>query len=85
MLKDVLREVYEAKLFSKSSIGKNLNISEAMVDEIVSQLIRLGYISEDMGSPTCNSKCAGCSVSSCNTNPIKMISVTEKGKKILNN
>ena len=41
MLKDVLREIYEAKLFSKSLIGKNLDISEDMVDEMVNQLIRL--------------------------------------------
>jgi DNA-binding MarR family transcriptional regulator len=84
MLKNVLREIYEAKLFSKSLIGKNLNISEEMVDELVNQLIRLGYITEEMGSPTCEGKCAGCSISSCKSIPIKMISVTEKGKKLLN-
>ena len=85
MLKDTLKEIYSAKLYSKYLIGKSLNISEEMVDQLVNQLIRLGYIREEMGSPTCEGKCMGCSVSSCKTTPIKMISVTEKGKKLLNN
>lgn len=83
MLKKVLKEVYDSKLFSRSAIARDLNISESMVDELVSQLIRMGYISEDLGSPTCQSKCSGCSISSCNTIPIKMLSVTDKGKNLL--
>ena len=84
MLKNVLREIYEARIYSPALIGKNLNVSENMIEELVAQLIRMGYISEDLGSPTCQSKCAGCSISSCNTIPIKMIIVTEKGKSLLN-
>lgn len=83
MLKNVLREIFESRIFSKPLIGKHLNISEGMVDDLVNQLIRMGYVSEDLGSPTCESKCAGCSVSSCKTIPIKMLSVTQKGKSLL--
>lgn len=84
MLKNVLREVYEAKVFSKSTIAKDLGISESMVDEMVNQLIRMEYLSEDLGSPTCQGKCSGCSISSCKTIPIKMLSVTDKGRRLLN-
>ncbi len=83
MLKNVLNEVNNSKFFSKALIGRNLNISETMVDELINQLVRMGYLSEDIGSPTCQSKCAGCSISNCKTIPIKMISITEKGKRLL--
>jgi hypothetical protein len=85
LLKDVLREINNARVFSLSKIGASLNISEAMVDELVGQLVRMGYLIEDMGSPTCETKCSGCFVSSCNTIPLKMYSVSTKGKALLNN
>lgn len=84
MLKEVLKEIRDSNVFSKALIGKNLNISESMVEDLTNQLIRMGYLSQDLGSPTCNSKCAGCSISSCKTIPIKIISLTEKGNRILN-
>lgn len=85
MLKDVLKEISKSNIFSKSTISKNLNISELMVEELVNQLIRMGYLEEDLGSPTCESKCSGCHITSCNLIPIKMFSVTEKGKNLLKN
>lgn len=85
MLKKVLYEINNSRVYSKALIGKILNISETMVEDLVNQLIRMGYIDEDLGSPTCESKCSGCSISSCKTIPIKMLSITEKGKKLLNN
>lgn len=85
MLKDVLKEINNSKIYSKSAIGKNLNISEEMVEELVNQLVRMGFLKEDLGSPACESKCSGCHITSCNVIPIKMFSITEKGKKLLNN
>lgn len=85
MLKDVLKEISIAKMFSIPLIAKNLNTSEAMAEEAIDQLSRMGYITEDMGSPTCETKCSGCSVSSCNTIPLKTVSITEKGNKLLEN
>jgi len=86
MLKDVLREISLAKLFSISLISKSLNISESLVEEAIEQLSRMGYIMEDMGSPTCETKCSGCTMSSmCNTIPLKTISITDKGKRLLEN
>lgn len=83
MLKEVLREIKEVKVYSKPLIAHNLKISEDILEDMLSQLIRMGYLSEDLGSPTCESKCSGCHVSSCSTTPIKMLSVTNKGEKLL--
>lgn len=84
MLKEVLKEISVAKVFSISLISKNLNIGEPLVEEAVEQLSRMGYILEDMGSPTCETKCSGCTMSSmCNVVPLKTISITDKGKRLL--
>ncbi|MDR7869767.1 MAG: FeoC-like transcriptional regulator [Tissierellaceae bacterium] len=83
MLKNILKEIYTSRLFSKTDISKSLNISEEIIDSGIDQLIRMGYLMEEMGSPTCESKCSSCAYSRCSTIPIKMFTVTEKGKKIL--
>jgi CRISPR/Cas system-associated exonuclease Cas4 (RecB family) len=86
MLKNVLKEISSSKVFSIPLIAKNLNIPEALVEETVKELSRMKYIIEDIGSPTCETKCSGCSMKSlCNIVPIKTISITDKGKKILEN
>lgn len=84
MLKNILRELSIAKVYNISDIAKNLNISEVLVEEAIEQLARMGYIIEDMGSPSCETKCSGCSMSSmCNIIALKTISITEKGSKLL--
>ena len=85
MLKDVLKEINESKVFSKTLISKNLNINEALVEDAINQLIRMGYIVEDTGLPTCQHKCSGCSTSSCSTTSLKTVNITDKGKKLLGN
>lgn len=84
MLKNVLKELSEIKVLSIPSIAKNLNISEALVEEIIGQLCRMEYIVEDKGCSTSDTKCSGCAYKSmCTSTPIKTISITEKGKILL--
>lgn len=85
MLKNVLKEIKESRILDTSNIAKSLNITEKLVEELISQLQRMGYVVEDMGSYTCESKCSSCSVSNCTTIPLKTLSVTNKGEKLLNN
>lgn len=86
MLKNVLKELSIARAFSVSNIARTLNTSEALVEESINQLSRMGYIVEDMGSPSCETTCSGCSMKSlCNTTPLKTISLTEKGRALLEN
>jgi tRNA G26 N,N-dimethylase Trm1 len=84
MLKEVLKEIKEADFYSKQQIANNLGVSENVLVDMINTLVRMGYLNEDLGSPTCETKCSGCSVSSCNTIPIKMLSITEKGERKIN-
>lgn len=83
MLKNILKQISISKVFSVSAIAKELNITEALAEGAIEQLSRMGYIQEDMGSPTCEKKCSGCSISNCNITPLKTISITEKGERLL--
>jgi len=86
MIKEVLKEISKVRVYSTSSIANNLNINEELVEEAIFQLIRMGYIVEDETSPDCNVKCSGCAYSSiCNAKSIKTLSITEKGKLLLEN
>lgn len=83
MLKNILKEIYTSEVFSKSNISNSLNISEEMLENGIEQLIRMGYLIEEMGSPICESKCNTCAYSKCKTIPVKMFTVSEKGKNLL--
>ena len=83
MLKEVLKEISTSRILDISDIAKKLNITEGLVQELIDQLERMGYVSEDMGSHTCESKCSSCKVSSCNTIPLKTLSITNKGEELL--
>ncbi len=85
MLMDLLREIGQSKAFSKSQLSKKLNISETMVEDLLGQLIRMGYLTEDLGSPSCETYCGRCPYAkSCNINPVKVYNISEKGKSLLN-
>lgn len=84
MLKEVLEEIKREKYVSKSNIAKNLNTTDGVVEHVISQLERMGYIEEDSGK-NCDYECKGCSFASlCNRVPVNTILITEKGKELLN-
>lgn len=84
MIKDVLKEISLAEVLDKGQIAKKLNITQALVEQAIEQLSRMGYVEEDMGSPPCESQCNSCPMAtSCNTTPLKTLSITEKGEKTL--
>ncbi|NLX62391.1 MAG: hypothetical protein GXZ06_07845 [Tissierellia bacterium] len=83
MLKEVLKVIKDSKYISKANIAKELNTTEDVIEQVFSELNRMGYIKEDK-TINCNMKCDGCSFSSlCNKVPINTIIITEKGKKLL--
>lgn len=83
MLKDILRELNSSGAFSITKIASNLNLTEEMVQDGIKQLIRMEYLKEDLGSPSCGGKCNGCAAANCKIIPIKTFSITEKGMKLI--
>ncbi len=83
MLVDLLKELNNSPTFSKKSLANKLNTSEDMIEEGLSQLMRMGYIENHVINQKCNLKCKTCSIKSCNLNPIKSFIITKKGRKVL--
>lgn len=83
LLKDVLKSMDESGALLKSKMARDLNISEGMLESLIDQLIRMDYLQEDLGSPTCETKCSTCPLASCNTTPVKMYKISEKGRSLL--
>ncbi|QQY79824.1 FeoC-like transcriptional regulator [Keratinibaculum paraultunense] len=84
MLKKVLKEIYNSKYISKRNIAHKLNISEELVEEALIQLDRMGYIKKNDNINNCNISCNKCPYANhCNKVPLKTITITEKGKKLL--
>lgn len=82
MLKDILREIKETKVYSQASLSRKFNISPPMVEEAMDQLIRMNYLKEDL-APSCQGGCLGCPIKNCNQNPVKTYTITEKGENLL--
>jgi len=84
VLKDLLSVIKDSDYISKSNISERLNISEELVEEGFEQLIRMGYIKEDVRGVKCDIGCGGCPYAkSCDKVPIKTIKITEKGERLL--
>ncbi len=85
MLKEILKIIDETNLYSDSYISKELDISREVANDMVGNLIRMGYLIEELGSPSCEISCGSCPYAkSCNTNPVKTFKISPKGKKLLN-
>ncbi len=84
MLKEILNIIAQTNLYSDAFISKKMNISPAMANHMLEELIRMGYLIEDLGSPTCETSCGSCAYArSCNTTPVKTFTISSKGKKLL--
>lgn len=83
MLVDMLKEINDMEAFSKKALANKLNTSESMVEHLLTQLKRMGYIEEEkMPNNFCNKKCAGCNIK-CSVNIANSLYITDKGKKLL--
>ncbi|MCM1991915.1 FeoC-like transcriptional regulator [Oceanirhabdus seepicola] len=86
MLMKILRAIYEGTA-SITMIANKLNINKAIVEQMIENLINMGYIRK--ASLSCDtSACAKCSSKSscgsgCGSSDIYFYQVTDKGKKAL--
>ena len=84
MLREILKEINGSDYISKANIAIKLNINLGLIEDAFSQLVRMGYIKEDDNISNCVSECKGCAFAkTCNKSPVKTVTITEKGKKLL--
>lgn len=79
MLKEILDIIYNSRMFSVASISEKLDISEDMVNDLVSQLINRGYLLEETPIGCDTNKCSSCPMACSNHTPIKTLILTDKG------
>lgn len=85
MLKSILEEFNNNKSFSVNLVSNKLKVSIDTVNDLVDQLIRMGYLHKDLPSTCSPSKCGGCPYAgSCNPDLLTYYKITEKGKLYLN-
>lgn len=84
LLKEALNLINTTNLYSDLFISQSLNISKDMARSLLEDLVRMGYLIEDLGSPTCETSCNRCPYSrSCNTTPVKTYKISSKGHSLL--
>lgn len=86
MLMKVLKRLVQGGRYSNNIMAKELGIDEGMVEQMLVQLQRLGYIEkEDMATCSGGCDCGSSSkkASCCNSSNvnINMWKITEKGRK----
>lgn len=84
MLKDLLKEINQTKAFSTAHVSKKFKLSEDTVKDMILQLVRMGYLIEDLGTIACETSCGKCPYARiCNANPTKLYRLSKKGQKLL--
>lgn len=86
MLLEILKEIYESKMYSPAKLAQKYDRDIQMIEEYYRKLIELGYIVEStMGNcdpDACKSCKNFCNISSL---VIKEIKITDKGLRLLDN
>ncbi|NLC11925.1 MAG: hypothetical protein GX767_06705 [Firmicutes bacterium] len=84
MLKEILRIIGREGYISRPKLAAELNISKVLVDDGISQLLRMGYILEDKNGEGCSSFCSSCSrAKACSKEVVKTFKISEKGQRLL--
>ncbi|HEY8892866.1 MAG TPA: FeoC-like transcriptional regulator [Clostridium sp.] len=87
MLIKILKRLAQGGVYSNKLMAKELGVDESLVEQMITQLQKLGYIEkEDMGNCSSGCDCGSSKKGSCCGNQdigIKMWNITEKGKKTI--
>lgn len=81
MLYKIIKMLADEHTYSIAEIADNLNISSDLMDSMLRDLARMGYIKDTSPAKTCTDGCNGCSVSpTCGVNSTTW-ELTEKSKR----
>jgi len=84
MLKEILKVIDRDRFLSIPMLSKELKVSEALIDEGIFELLRMGYIIKEETGESCSTVCARCPFAkTCNKEIIKTYRITEKGQGII--
>ncbi|MFP4462158.1 MAG: FeoC-like transcriptional regulator [Thermotogota bacterium] len=82
MFKEIIQVISKSPYLSKKDIAKQLKIEENLIDQILMDLIRMGYLKKEV----CDSSCNACPVSNfCakTDTEIEYWEITEKGYQLI--
>lgn len=81
MLEQLLKRLADGGAHTPESLARELGVSRDMVDRMLADLARMGYLEPVAGA--CESKCAGCpSASVCSVGtPQRVWALTEKARR----
>jgi len=80
MIEELLKTVAQGGIHSYDELAERLSISQALLEMMLQDLARLGYL-RAVGS-SCDHLCASCPIGSCSVaGPRRLWSLTEKGAR----
>lgn len=80
MLKEIMNIIRRDGYMSRSKIARELQLSEAMVDEGIEQLIHMGYLVREKTGETCSIACAQCPYAqNCGKTIVTTFKISDKG------
>lgn len=84
MLKDILIIINRDGYISRSQLAKELNLPKEMIDQGISQLLRMGYLIEEETGADCVAACAKCPFAkNCGKEIVKTFKMSDRGKEYL--
>ncbi|MFA5586418.1 MAG: FeoC-like transcriptional regulator [Saccharofermentanales bacterium] len=84
MLREMLAAIQRDQMLSKGKLAAELNVSEAVIDQAITQLIRMDYLVREQSGTVCPASCMSCPMASaCGKELLVTYRVTEKGLRLL--
>jgi DNA-binding transcriptional MocR family regulator len=84
MLRELLAAIERDQMLSKSKLARELKVSEAVIDQALQQLIRMGYLIREQGGEPCPVSCGSCPLAaSCGKEILVTYRITDKGHQLL--
>ena len=83
MLQDILKIITRDGYISRTQIAEELKVDLNIIDEGISQLLRMGYLEEERTGENCSTFCGNCPFAkNCNKEIVKTFKLSEKASNI---
>ncbi len=78
MLKDILKTIQKDGYISRTKLARQLGLSEAMINDGIKELVRMGYLEEEKTGENCPTICAKCPFAkNCNKEIVKTFKIAD--------